>query len=411
MQHDVVVTGAGAVTALGSDVDTLWNAVRARGAAIRTLQALDPAAYKTRVAAEIDDTVRDAAMADAGVASSGDRTVDFALAAAAQALRAAGAAVPEPGADPLDIGVLAGTGAGCAHTMGDAYARFLEKGPRGLRPTTVPRTMMNAISSTLSMRFRLGGPNYVVVSACTSSTVALGIGYRMIRSGDADAVLCVGTEAPFDPGTFAAWDNLGVMSRNADAAAACRPFDSARDGCVLGEGAAALLLESSARAAARSAPILGRVLGFGESSDTTHITRPSAEGQARALCAALRSAGIEPGGIGFLCAHGTATAANDRTEAESIRRAFGSAADTLPVFSAKSRVGHLLGACGAVETVISLCALRDGFVPGNLNLDAPDPACPLCLPAPEGRAVTAAACVNANFGFGGGNAVLVLGKP
>jgi len=268
--------------------------------------------------------------------------------------------------------------------------------------------MANALSAQLSMRFRLTGPNYVIVCACTSATSAIGTAFRMIGDGYSDAVLCGGAESVFEPATFAAWNNLGVMSRNPDPRRACRPFDAARDGCVLGEGAGALVLESLDRAAGRGARIRAEVIGFGESSDAEHITRPSVEGQTRAIQAALASAGLAPADIGFINAHGTATKANDECESRSIRAALADAAERIPVASNKSYFGHLLGAAGAVETIVAILGLEHGRVPPNLNLDAPDPAGGLRLVGNAPLAVAAPVVMKNSFGFGGNNAVLML---
>jgi 3-oxoacyl-[acyl-carrier-protein] synthase II len=268
--------------------------------------------------------------------------------------------------------------------------------------------MYNAISSRISMRFKLTGPNYVVVSACTSSTTAIGLGFRMIRDGYADRVLCGGTEAIFEPGVFRAWDSLGVMSRNPDPARACRPFDKDRDGCILGEGAGTLLLESLDNARQRSAGIRAEISGYGESSDTTHITRPNPEGQAQAMRAALSDAGLSPADVGFVNTHGTATESNDLCESQSIRAVLGSAAGTIPAASSKSFVGHLLGASGVVETAVTILGLEAGTVPGNLNLDNRDPRCNLLFVGKEPMTVTSPIAMKNSFGFGGNNAVLIV---
>jgi 3-oxoacyl-[acyl-carrier-protein] synthase II len=285
---------------------------------------------------------------------------------------------------------------------------YMEKGLRGIRPTTIPRCMSNAVTAQISMRFRLTGPNYVIISACTSSTNAIGTAFRMIRDGYAEQVLCGGAESLFDPATYGAWNNLGVMSRNPDPAKSCRPFDAARDGCVLGEGAAALMVESLDSARQRGARIRAELIGYGESSDAEHITSPSAEGQARAIRAALASAGIQPADIGFINAHGTATKANDTCESQSVRMALGDAADRIPVASNKSFFGHLLGAAGAIEALVTILGLESGNVPPNLNLDNPDPACNLNFVGNAAMAIASPIAMKNSFGFGGDNAVLVL---
>jgi 3-oxoacyl-(acyl-carrier-protein) synthase len=268
--------------------------------------------------------------------------------------------------------------------------------------------MANACCSQISLRYRLTGPNYAVVSACSSSTTAIGLAFRMVRDGYADQALCGGTEAPVDPAVFAAWDNLGVLSRNPDPLRACRPFDAARDGCVLGEGAGALFVETLDSAETRGAQVRAEIRGFGESSDADHITRPNAEGQACAMVRAMESAGLRPDGIGLINAHGTATAANDACESRAIHLAFGEHAGRIIVGASKSFFGHLLGASGVVETIASVLTLERRRMPPNLNLDRADPECPLRLAGPEPAPHDGTALMKNSFGFGGNNAVLVL---
>jgi 3-oxoacyl-[acyl-carrier-protein] synthase II len=310
----------------------------------------------------------------------------------------------------VNAATIFGTGVGCSLSTAEAHRAFAAGGPRGVRPTAVPRCMANAISSQISMSFHLIGANYVTVSACTSSSTAIGIAYRMIRDGWAEQSLCGGADAPFEPVVFAGWDNLSAMSRNPDPQTACRPFDALRDGCVLGEGAGALVLESLESARRRGAKIHAEIAGYGESSDAGHITRPSVEGQARAMRTALESAGIKPPDLGFIDAHGTATKTNDECESQSIRAVLADAADRIPVSANKSAFGHLLGACGVVETIASILGLQRGVVPPNLNLTQPDPACRLNLVQSEPMALRATVAMKNTFGFGGCNAVLLLRK-
>jgi 3-oxoacyl-[acyl-carrier-protein] synthase II len=341
---------------------------------------------------------------------SADRTCQLALLASDQALRQAGLITGEAPFPPREVPVLIGSGAGCMPSLFEAFAGYHAKGVRGIRPTTVPRCMTNAISSSISMHFRLTGTNFVTVSACSASTIAIGLAFRMIRDGYAEQVLCGGADAPFDPLTFGSWDNLGVMSRNPDPAQACRPFDAKRDGCVLGEGAAALIVESAESAKRRGAAVRASILGYGESSDADHITRPSVEGQARAMALAIQSAGLGPGDIGFVSAHGTATKANDECESQSLRAVLGPHVDRVPVLSNKSYFGHLLGASGAVETVAAIIAMETGTLPPNLNLVEPDPLCSLRLVGSRPEPTDARIAMKNSFGFGGTNAVLILGR-
>jgi 3-oxoacyl-[acyl-carrier-protein] synthase II len=403
----VVVTGMGVVTAVGLDERTFWANMLAGRCGIRRLLSLDVAACRTTVGAEVDDAQLAGALEARQIAPS-DRTVDFALLAAAQALEQAGIARGGPPYAETDAATIFGTGAGCSHSLSETYAGFAQKGVRGVRPTAVPRCMANAVSAQLSMRFRLTGPNYVVVCACTSATTAIGTAFRLVRDGYAETVLCGGADAVFEPTTFAAWNNLGVMSRNADPLRACRPFDADRDGCVLGEGAGALVVESLERARGRGAPIRAEICGFGETSDADHITRPSVSGQARAIRAALDSAGMAPGDIGFINAHGTATRANDVCESRSIREALRDDAGRVPAASNKSLFGHLLGASGAAETIATILGLESGKVPPNLNLDRPDPECAIRLVGAAPLEVASPVAMKNSFGFGGNNAVLIL---
>jgi 3-oxoacyl-[acyl-carrier-protein] synthase II len=411
MQDDrrVVVTGLGVVSALGVNEADFWENVLAGRSGIAAVRRFDAAGYRTLVASEIDDDALGPALKARKIRPT-DRSVDIGLLAAAQALESAGLVRPDSPPEPREMSTIFGTGAGPSESAFAGTRSFLERGLPGLRPSTVPTVMVNAVSAQTSLRFKLRGPNWVVVSACTSSTAAIGQAFRLVREGHAARVLVGGTDAIINPLAFGAWNNLGVMSANPDPDTACRPFDADRDGLVLGEGAAALVVESLSGARARGAAIRGEILGFGESSDAEHITRPDPEGQARAMNAALASAGLAPEAVGFINAHGSATPTNDTCEAESIRRVFGAAADRIPTASNKSYFGHTLGACGALETVVTLLGLEHGRVPGNRNLENPDPRCNIRLVGKAPEAPDARVAMKNSFGFGGHNAVLVLGR-
>ena len=403
----VVVTGMGVVSPLGLDETTLWQNMLSGQCGIGRIRAFDTADYKTKVGAEVGNEQLSAALQARGLVSS-DRTVDMALAASSQALEQAGLIKGNPPYTPSDMAAIFGSGIGASQSIYNALVAYSQKGVRGLRPTSVPRCMANAISAQISMRFRLTGPNYVTVCACTSSTTAIGIAYRMILDGHADKALCGGADTAFDPFVFGGWNNLGVMSKNQDPEKACRPFDAARDGCVLGEGAGALTLESLESARKRNAKIRAEICGYGESSDAEHITSPSVEGQAKCIKAALASAGMTPNDIGYINAHGTATKANDECETKSIRLALGDAAAKIPVGANKSFFGHLLGASGVVELIVTILGLEHRKVPPNLNLDNPDPACSLPLVGRTGMEVSSPVAMKNSFGFGGNNAVLIV---
>jgi len=404
----VVITGMGTVSALGFNETELWSAMMAGQTGIRTITHLDTAELKTTVGGTVDRERLKTALQGIRVRYT-DLTVDAAILASDQALKQAGLLDGNSEPVPQEIATIFGTGAGCAESFYDSVSSFIEKGGKGIRPTTVPRCMANAVCSQIAIRYRLTGPNYVVTSACTSSTTAIGIAFRMIKDGYLDKALCGGSDTVLDPLSIIAWDRLGVMSRNPDPAKACRPFDRDRDGCVVGEGAAALVIETLDSALARGATIRAEIVGYGESSDARHITAPDAEGQARAVRAALDSAGIAPDALGTINAHGTATGANDPTECESARMVLGAAAASIPIASHKSYFGHLLGGSGAIETLTTVLTLENGIIPANLNLDNPDEACAglrFAGSAPE--PLQRPYALKNSFGFGGNNGVLVL---
>jgi 3-oxoacyl-[acyl-carrier-protein] synthase II len=389
------------------DIAAFWSALSSGRTGIRTFTQLDTTGLRTSVGGEIpsDEIVSALKSIDA---RPDERCVNLAQIASAQALLEAGIITQGSPAIPSQAGVIFGTGVGAAHSLYSAYSAYNEKGFKGVRPTTVPRCMANSITAQLSMMFGLTGPNYVTICACASATTAIGAAFRMVRDGYTSQILSGGADAFFEPVTFAAWNNLGVMSRDPNPATACKPFDAERDGCVLGEGAAALVLEDLDHALSRGATIHAEILGYGESSDARHITSPSAEGQALAIRAALECAGVSPEDTALINAHGTATKANDETEAASIRDVFGSAAERIPVVSNKSYFGHMLGASGAAETIASILMLENGKITPNLNLQNPDPACPLNLPNGSAIDLEGDIIVKNSFGFGGNNAVLVI---
>lgn len=415
----VVVTGLGIVSALGLDERTVWANLLAGRTGLGPIRGFDVSGNMVAHGAEVDLSTLDARQT--GKLRRADRTVRFAVEAARQALTGAGwlaveaadgaREADEGAARVLPIGSIWGCGCGPAGTLYESHRRFAAKGPPGMRPSTVPNCMANSISAGVSILFGLGGTNQVVVAACTSSTNAIGQGFRAIRHGYAEAMLCGGVDAFFDPFYYGVWNNLGVLSTLPDPQRAVRPFDADRAGTLLGEGAAALLLESEESATRRGAVARGAVLGYGESSDATHITSPEIAGQVRAIREALSDAAVEPGELAYVNAHGTATESNDATECRSIREALGAAADGVPVGATKSYFGHTLGASGVLETVGTLLALEHATAPRNLNLDRPDPACDVLLVGGEPLPLAAGPAMKNSFGFGGGNGVLVLAGP
>lgn len=404
----VVVTGMGIASGIGINENDFWNSLASGKSGIKRIASFDPAGFKTQNACEIDTATFNEKLLAMNVKPS-DRSIDTALLAGYDALVQAGLrSAPPPCEDPIEMATLIGSGIGPISTSHRIADDFYKTGPRAIKPTTVPRCMMSAVSAQVSMRLKLTGTNYVISCACSSSTVAIGTAFRMIRDGYIEKALCVGAEALFDPLTYLAWDNLGVMSRSPAPETACRPFDAARNGCILGEGAGALVLESQESAGSRNARIRAEICGYGESSDAAHITRPSTNGQVKAITDALECAGMKASDIGFINAHGTGTTANDATEAASIRQALGSDTDNIPVLSDKPFFGHLLGAAGIAETIASILCLENGLLHANLNLDNPDPECALNLIGKEPVKTSAQTVMKNSFGFGGTNAVLIV---
>ena len=406
-ERRVVITGLGAVSAYGLGEQPIGEGLARGQTGIRSVEHIDTSELKTKVGGTVDREALQEALRELRMRYT-DITVDSGIFAADQALKQAGLISGAPPYEPQKVATLIGTGIGSSESYYASVQSYIDKGIRGVRPTTVPRCMANAICSQTAIRYRLTGPNYVMTSACTSSTTAIGVGFRMVKDGYIDAALCGGADSIFDPFTMIAWDRLGVMSKNPDPATSCRPFDRDRDGCVIGEGAATLVLESLESARQRGATIRAEICGYGESSDAKHITAPDAEGQALAITAALASAGITAADVGYINAHGTATGANDPSECTAVKMALGETAATTPMGSTKSYFGHLLGGSGAIETLGTVLALENGTIPANLNLENPDDACDACLVGREPQPLESPYALKNSFGFGGNNGVLVL---
>ena len=407
-KQDVVVTGGGCVSCLGMGEDTLRSALHEQRSGLKKITMNPPVVTKTQAGGQIDRTPFTAALRAARIRYD-DITMDASALAAEEALQQAG--IFQHHEAPRNIATIVGAGASNVERFFAANETFFTKGARWVRPTTVPRCMNNAISAQLAMRFGFTGPNFVVAAACASSTVALGYAFRMIRTGCWNQALCIGTDTIFSPFTLAAWDNLGVMSRSENILHACRPFDRNRDGCVIGEGAAAIFLESIESAMSRGATPRAQICGFGESSDATHITTPHARGQTKAMQAALDDANIHAHQLGWMHAHGTGTIANDEVEASSIKEILGPAAAQVPVSSLKPYYGHMIGGSGTMDLLATILSLEEGLVPASLNLDEPDEAAAGLYFAPATRTTMEQPYVMKNsFGFGGSNAVLVVKK-
>jgi 3-oxoacyl-[acyl-carrier-protein] synthase II len=337
-----------------------------------------------------------------------DRVSRFALVAAKEAIGQASGALEE--LDPASGGVCIGTGMGGAETTEEGYRTLYAEGSERLKPFSVLMAMSNAPAAWIGLEHGLAGPNLTYSTACSSSAVAIGEASRRIARREADLMIAGGAEAPLTYGTMKAWEALRTLAAEdaEDPSASCKPFSKDRTGLVLGEGAAIVVLEERERALARGATVLAEVAGYGLCTDATHITRPSMEGQARAMRLALEDAGMPAGAIGYINAHGTGTEANDAVETAAIRHVFGALADRVPVSSTKSMHGHLLGAAGALEFVAAAMALASGTVPPTMHLRHPDPLCDLdYVPMRSRRVPALEAVMSSSFAFGGTNAVLI----
>ena len=392
----VVITGAGTVNPLAQDLAGTLAAMRAGACGIGPLDIPDVERLSVRIGGQVRGW-QAADHLDRAVIASADRFAQFALVAAAQAMAQSGLEVGEG----ADCGVILGTAGGGLQTSDDSYRAVYAEGKTRVHPLTVPKLMQNAGASHVSMAHGIRGPVFTVSTACASSNHAMGLAFQMVRAGAARAVLTGGSEAMLCFGGIKAWEGLRVMS-----ATACRPFSATRDGMVQGEGAAVFVFEERDSALARGAPILAEVAGFAMTSDAADLVAPSVDGAARAMQGALADAGLAPGEVGYINAHGTGTTANDRTESAAILRVFGPAPP--PVSSTKSMHGHLIGATGAVELLACLLALREGVVPPTIGHQAPDPDCPLDVVPNVAREARVEVALSNAFAFGGLNAVLAL---
>jgi len=402
----VAITGLGVKSPAGCELDTFWETLLAGRSTAAPIRRIDPAALPVRFGCEVTE-FEPTTYFDSKEARRTDRVAQLAFGAAADALADAG----ELGADPARCGVVAAAGVGGLITQEEQEYNLFSKGPSRVSPMLVPMMMPNAAAALIGLKLGWTGPNFCIATACAGGSHAIGEAARLIREGSADVVLGGGSEACVTPIAIAAFARMGALSnRNDDPALASRPFDVDRDGFVMGEGAGFLVLESWERALARGAQIYGEVAGYGRNSDAYHVTAPAPGGAGAAHCMrlALADAGLEPSEIGHVNAHGTSTELNDAAEAEAVVKVFGDR--SLPVWSAKGSIGHLIAAAGAVEAVAAMLSLRDGLVPPTANHERAEPELAIDVVAGEPRKLAAAPVVSNSFGFGGHNASLVL-KP
>jgi len=398
----VAITGMGAISPLGVGAEALWQGLREGRSAIGPLHHPDAERLRVKVAAQVPDSFDPAANIDERTLPMLDRTSEFALHAAREAVAQSGLDFRQ-GQLGLRTAVIVGTGVGGETTQDEQSRRLYGENAARAHPLTIVRLMTNASASHISIAWGLRGPTFAVASACASANHAIIQAAQMIRWGLADVAITGGTEACLTYGALKAWEAMRVLADDT-----CRPFSINRRGLVLGEGAGIFVLESMEHAQARGATILAELAGSGMTADATDIVMPSADGAAAAMRQALDDAGLAPQDVDYVNAHGTGTQANDVTESRAIRLAFGAHAERLAVSSTKSMHGHALGASGALELVAVIGALRDSVVPPTANLDQVDPACDLDYVPNVGRPMPVRAALSNSFAFGGLNAVLAL---
>ncbi|MBA3890199.1 MAG: beta-ketoacyl-ACP synthase II [Gemmatimonadaceae bacterium] len=407
----VVITGIGAVTPIGIGRNGLYDGLRAERSGVRTLTRFDPEPFRSRNAAEVDDFTA-ADFMEAKRAKRLDRFSQFAVACTRQALEDAEIDLAREDRDR--IGAQMGSALGGIRSAEGAAEIFQRQGLRGVDPNLALMVFGGAASCNIAIEFGVTGPNSTNAMSCASGTIAVGEGFRNIRDGYADVMLCGGSEAPLAPLCFGAFSIIRAMStRNDDPGAASRPFDRDRDGFVMGEGASVLVLEEYGRAKARGAHIYAEVLGYGSTNDAHHMTAPRPDGQqaARAISLALADGDVAPHDIAYVNAHGSSTPLNDPTETRALHNVFGDHASRLQVSSTKGYYGHALGASGAIELAICALALDEDWLPPTVNLENADPACDLDYVPRTGRHARVDHVLSNSFGFGGINASIVMRRP
>ena len=409
--HRVFVTGIGMISPLGIGVPATWSALIQGQSGIDFISAFDTEGFDTRFAAEVKGFDPEDYL-DRKEARRMDRFAQLAAVAAQEACRQA--QLKPKSIDPYRVGVIIGSGIGGIITLSEQFEVLRQKGPRRVTPFLIPMMLADMASAQVSMVTGSMGANYCLVSSCSSGADALGQGWEMIRRGQEDVVLAGGSEAPINAIAVAGFNALRALSRhNENPQGASRPFDVNRDGFVMAEGSAVLVLESEESASQRGVPPLAELKGYGATSDAYHITEPGPTGEsaAKAMGLALKQAGIDASQVDYLNAHGTSTPLNDRQETKAIKLALGDDAHRVPISSTKSMTGHLLGAGGALEAAFCVLAIRDGTIPATINLLDQDPECDLNYTPNQAVERRVATAMSNSFGFGGHNSVLVFTDP
>ncbi|HHW47122.1 MAG TPA: beta-ketoacyl-ACP synthase II [Clostridiaceae bacterium] len=409
MRKRVVITGMGVVSSLGIGVEEFWNSIKAGKSGISNVTRIDVTNMPTKVAAEIKN-FEPTDFIDKKEARRMDRYTHYAIAASRMAIEQS--KLDLDNIDKNRMGVIVGSGIGGIETLEEQHQVFLTKGPGRVSAFFVPMMIPNMAAGRIAIEYGAKGPNECVVTACATGTSSIGRAFRIIQLGEADIMIAGGSEAPITPLSFAGFCAMKTMSTSEDPSNACKPFDQERNGFVMGEGAGIVVLEELEHALRRGADIIAEIVGFGSNDDAFHITAPAEGGEGAAKCMqlAIDDAGIKPEEIGYINAHGTSTELNDKNETMAIKTVFGEHAYKLAVSSTKSMTGHLLGAAGGIEAIITALALKEGFLPPTINYKTPDPDCDLDYVVNVGRKSDIKYALSNSFGFGGHNAVLALKK-
>jgi 3-oxoacyl-[acyl-carrier-protein] synthase II len=404
----VVITGLGVVTSIGHDVESFWESLIAGRCGVRRVALFDPTDYACQIGAEVRDWEAAQHM-DPKEARRNDRYTHFGFVAARQAVRDSGLQMAQEDGDR--VGVIIGSGIGGMYTYESQLKVLAERGPRKVSPFTIPSLIGNMCSGLVAIEYGARGPNFGIVSACATGTHAIGEAAHAIRRGDADVMIAGGSEAAITPFAYASFCSMKAMStRNDTPQTASRPFEKNRDGFIMGEGAGILVLESLEHAKARGARIYCEFAGYAATCDAHHITQPDPEGKGLSLAMkrAMASAGVVPEQVDYINAHGTSTPYNDKFETLAIKKVFGEHARKVAISSTKSMTGHLLGAAGGIESVISVKTIQNGVIPPTINLEEPDPECDLDYVPNTARTAPVRTVLSNNLGFGGQNAAAIF---
>ncbi|WP_333871237.1 beta-ketoacyl-ACP synthase II [Desulforamulus putei] len=410
MSKRVVITGMGVISPVGTGLDNFWNALTAGVSGIARITRFDPSEYSTQIAGEVKDFDYSKYI-DKKEGRRMDKFSQYAVVAAAMAIEDAGMDLQS--LDKDRTGVIVGSGIGGMETFEEQCRVLVNRGPSRISPFLIPMMIANMAAGQIAIKFGLRGPNITAITACASSGNAIGDAFKLIQRGGAEVVITGGTEAPITPLSVAGFCAMKAMStRNEEPARASRPFDADRDGFVMGEGAAMMVLETLEHAQKRGANIYAEIVGYGSSCDAYHITAPDPEGSgaAAAMKMALADGDLKPEDVQYINAHGTSTPVGDVAEVVAIKKVFGDHAYKLTVSSTKSMTGHMLGAAGAVEGIATVLAIRDDLVPPTINLENPDPACDLDFVPNQARKMTVHVALSNSFGFGGHNVTLAFKK-